>query len=206
MGYNTDYLGHIDIEPPLNEAEIEYLTAFCASRRFDRPGGAYEVPGNPAAETSDGIDVDRYNACAPGQPDLWCNWSVCWDGCCLTWSGTEKSYSMIEWLRYLIAHFLRPGAHTADDPRFTDFTFDHRLAGMVVGCRRGTKELFAVAVSDNRVRTRTLRPPDPRYVDLPPLPYEEQIDRENESVRRRRRRPRDGDAQVLEIDPARARR
>lgn len=40
MGYTTDFLGHIDVHPPLNEAEQTYLTAFSRSRRFDREGGA----------------------------------------------------------------------------------------------------------------------------------------------------------------------
>ena len=30
MGYSTDYLGHIDVDPPLNEVEIEYLSALDA--------------------------------------------------------------------------------------------------------------------------------------------------------------------------------
>jgi hypothetical protein len=188
MGHSTDFIGHIDIEPPLNDAEIDYLGAICTSRRFDRADGPYDVPGNPRAETSDGIDPDRYNRCAPGQPNLWCDWQVCWEGCCLAWNGTEKSYSMIQWLRYLIAHFLEPGAAAAGNPRFAHFAFDHRLNGMVVGCRRDTKELFAVRVRDNRVTEQVLRPADPRYLDYPPLPYEEQIDREAADRPRYRRR------------------
>lgn len=117
----------------------------------------------------------------------------------MAWNGTEKSDSMIEWLRYLIAHFLRPGAIAEGQDGFEVFTFDHTLSGMVVGCRRDTKELFAVTVSDNRVRTRVLRAPDPRYADLPPLPYEQQIDRRNDRIRRRRGRAREGDAQVLPL-------
>jgi hypothetical protein len=50
MEYTTDFVGHIDIDPALNQDEIEYLTAFAASRRFDRPEGPYAVPGNPYAD------------------------------------------------------------------------------------------------------------------------------------------------------------
>jgi hypothetical protein len=39
MGYTTDFIGHIGIDPPLNEAEQSYLRAFAESRRWDRPGG-----------------------------------------------------------------------------------------------------------------------------------------------------------------------
>src|SRR5262245_28779808 len=31
VGYTTDFIGHVDIEPPLNEAEQAYLTAFASS-------------------------------------------------------------------------------------------------------------------------------------------------------------------------------
>lgn len=203
MGYSTDYLGHIDVDPPLNEVEIEYLSAFGRSRRCVRPDGPYGVPGNPAAESSDDFEGDRYNICAPGQPNLWCDWTPCWDGCCIAWNGTEKSYSMIEWLKYLIKHFLKPNAAGAGHPQLAGFTFDHTLSGIVVGCRRDNKELLAVKVTNNRVTTRVLRPAEPRYLDLPPLPYESQIDRENEYIRRRRRRPLRTEAEVVSIESAR---
>ncbi len=58
------------------------------------------------------------------------------------------------------------------------FGFDHRCDGMIVGCRRDNKELFAIQVEDNVVTRQVLRPRDERYVDWPPLPYEERVDRE----------------------------
>jgi hypothetical protein len=194
MGYTTDFIGHIDITPRLNNEEIAYLTAFSQSRRCRRPGGPYVVPGNPMAETSKELDGDSYNSPAEGQPGLWCDWVPCWDGCCLAHNGNEKFYDPVPWMRYLISHFLKPGARASRSPdrRFRGFTFDHRLDGLVVGCRRDNKELFAVVVSDNRVRERILRPADPRYVDLPPLPYEVAIDRDN-AARPRKRRRRDAD-------------
>lgn len=188
MGSTTDFVGRIEIDPPLNDSEVEYLTAFADSRRCIREGGPYDVPGNPRAESSAEFADDRYNRCAEGQPSLWCSWSVCWDGCCLAWSGAEKSYAMVEWLRYLIAHFLRPGARAMDDPRFDGFTFDHSLDGMVVGCRRDNKELFSVVVHRNRVTERILVPADPRFVEYPPLPYE--LANDSRQPRRLRRRDR----------------
>ncbi len=72
MGYTTDFVGHIECDPPLNAAEQMYLLAFASSRRFDRPGGPYEVPGNPAAERDEeSADPTLVNAIAPGQPSLW---------------------------------------------------------------------------------------------------------------------------------------
>jgi hypothetical protein len=194
VGSTTDFIGHIDIDPPLNDAEIEYLSAFSASRRCERPGGPYAVPGNPMAESPSDFEGDTYNQEPVGQPGLWCQWVPCWDGCCLTFDGHEKFYSPVRWMRYLIAHFLKPGAHASrsGDERFRGFTFDHRLDGMIVGCRRDDKELYAIVVSNNRVSERILRPADPRYVDRPPFPYEQEIDR-FKAERTRRRRPRNAD-------------
>jgi hypothetical protein len=194
MGHTTDFIGHIDIEPALNDDEIAYLTAFARSRRCDRPGGPYAVPGNPYAN-DEGLTTEQANHVPGGQPGYWCRWEPCWDGCCLAFNGNEKFYQPVEWLRYLIQHFLKPAAHAAEagEQWFSGFSFDHVLGGMVVGCRRDNKELFAINVSRNRVTEKILRPADLRYVDFPPLPYEASNDRWAESSRRQRRRqPRDG--------------
>jgi hypothetical protein len=200
MGVTTDFVGHLDICPSLNDAEVEYLTAFGHSRRCVRPGGPYEVPGNPLAESSEGFVGDSYNTPATGQPQLWCDWEVCWDGCCVTWSGNEKSYQMTAWLKYLIEHFIKPGAKARGEPGFEEFTFDHVVNGQVVGCRRDNKELFSIVVSNNRVRHRILKPGDPRLSAYPPLPYEQEIDYWAKQTRRRRRRPATGN--IIELPGA----
>ena len=202
MGYTTDFVGHIDIEPALNQDEIEYLTAFSMSRRFDRPDGPYAVPGNPMAERDRGeADVDTYNRVAPGQPQLWCQWVPCLDGCCLAFNGHEKFYEPIAWMRYLVQHFLKPGAAASRSglPAFEHFTFDHRLDGMVVGCRRDTKELFAIEVKANRVTERVLRPGLSEFAGHEPLAYEEEIDRWEASRRRRRVPPAEEIAEVVDL-------
>lgn len=188
MGFTTDFVGHIDITPPLNAQEAAYLSAFGASRRFERGGGPYAVPGNPRAEEPGEVEVDRYNTPPAGQPGLWCRWVPCWDGCCLALDGGEKIYDPVRWLRYLIDHFLKPGAlaATSGHQQLAGFTFDHRADGMVVGCRRDNKELYAIEAVDNVVTERVLRPADARYLDWPPLPYEDQIDRDREFTKRRR--------------------
>ncbi len=188
MGFTTDFVGHIDITPPLNAQEAAYLSAFSGSRRFERAGGPYAVPGNPRAEEASEDDIDRYNTPPSGQPGLWCRWVPCWEGCCLALDGGEKIYDPARWLRYLIDHFLKPGAlaATSGHQQLAGLTFDHTLDGMVVGCRRDNKELYAIEVVDNAVTERILRRADPRYRDWPPLPYEDQIDRDRELTRRRR--------------------
>ncbi|HCB03052.1 MAG TPA: hypothetical protein DEQ43_02145, partial [Nocardioides bacterium] len=209
MGYTTDFIGHFDIDPLLNQDEIEYLTAFSMSRRFARSDGPYAVPGNPMAvrdkERAE-VDYDTYNTVASGQPQLYCQWVPCLDGCCLTFDGNEKFYQPVAWLRYLILHLLKPGAVAARTglEAFEHFTFDHHLNGMVVGCRRDTKELFAITVKANRVTERVLRPGEPEHYGQPPLAYEQAIDWWANSTRRRRRVPPD-EPQPGGVDPARAR-
>lgn len=189
MGYTTDFIGHIEIHPPLNTAEQHYLLAFSASRRYDRVGGPYEVPGNPSAEHDERpADIDTYNTLAPGQPSLWCDWQPGWDGCSLSFDGVEKFYGATQWLIYLIDHFLAPQARAATSGLacFDDFTFDHVLGGIIAACRRDTRELYLIQVEHNLVREKTLHDPEAGFIDAGPLPYEIAID----DSRARRRRPR----------------
>jgi len=191
MGYNTDYIGRIDVDPPLNGAERAYLTAFSQSRRFDRPGGPYAIPGNPAAERTEGegFDVDTSNRIAPGQPSLWCDWAPSWDGCCLAYNGLEKFYNGTRWMAYLIDHFLAPGAYAKDagGSWFTGFTFDHHANGIIAGCRQDTRELFLLRVVDNRVVHETLVPGRSPWEELALLGYEESNNRDRRARSRRLR-------------------
>lgn len=208
MGYSTDFLGHIEISPPLNPAEVEYLTAFGESRHWDRPGGPYAVPdnlrldaivvGEPDPETgvpttrgpvSPGSDdVERFNSVAPGQPQLYCQWVPCPSGCCLSYGGHEKFYAPTDWMRYLIAHFLNPGAGASRSGLdcFADFTFDHQLDGAIVACRRDTRRLWEIRVRRNRVTERDIVPGVPEREVWGPFPYEQEMDELDERRRRRR--------------------
>lgn len=162
MGYTTDFIGHIEINPPLNTAEQHYLLAFSESRRCERLGGCYDVPGNPAAENSEApIDIDTYNAVAPGQPSLWCGWQPSWGGAYLMFNGHEKFYGATQWMTYLISHFLAPRAHAADSGLacFDGFTFNHVLDGIVAACRQDTRELYLILVEQNVVHEQTLHRP-----------------------------------------------
>jgi hypothetical protein len=72
VGVNTDYLGHVEIVPSLNQAEYDYLVAFARSRRSYRPGGPYAViPEDPHTGSSE-REVERYNQIADGQPGFYC--------------------------------------------------------------------------------------------------------------------------------------
>lgn len=43
-----------------------------------------------------------------GQPGLWCKWEPNSDGTAIVWSGAEKFYDYVEWIQYLLDHFLTP--------------------------------------------------------------------------------------------------
>jgi hypothetical protein len=190
MGYTTDFIGHVQSDPPLNAAEQTYLLAFASSRRYHRPGGPYEVPGNPAAELNERpADLAAYNAVAPGQPSLWCGWQPSWDGRCLAHDGLEEFYAAAEWMAYVIDHFLKPDALAKKSaaPWFVGFTFDHQLNGIVAACRRDTHGLFLIEVADNVVSERPLLASRSRPEGAGLLPYEASIDR---LVARRTRRQR----------------
>jgi hypothetical protein len=159
MGVSTNYLGHVEIVPSLNQAEYDYLDAFARSRRSDRPGGPYAVtPEDPHTGSSE-REIERYNRIADGQPGYWCQWVPCPRGCCLVWNGHEKFCAGPAWLQYLIDHFLRRDARakTSGGSQFAGFTFNHEMRGMIVGEQADNRELFLLSVEANEVNSEILR-------------------------------------------------
>jgi len=159
MGFNTAYLGRLDIEPKLNDEEVAWLRSF--ARTFDRdPADPYAVPMNPGARPL--VEHPESQARSTWTSDgLWrCDWEPCPDGCCLRWREVEKSNDAASELTYLIDHFLRPGAHARSDkrPDFAGFTFDHMVTGTIAAERADTRELFLIEVCDNDLVERTLVP------------------------------------------------
>jgi hypothetical protein len=185
MGFSTKYLGRLDIEPHLNESEVEWLRAYAAIDRRHYTE-RYEVAMNPRAvalqrwrreeageEAGEAVapDPDPFTSLTPldGSPYPHLDWEPCVQGCCLVWEGTEKSRMAEDWLQYLIDHFLRPGAHARTDhrPDFKDFTFDHVVSGIIAAERDDTRELFLIVCEDNTIRRETLVAPDVMPWDLP---------------------------------------
>jgi hypothetical protein len=130
------HVGHLDVTPALTRAEIAYL--------------------------QDGAFKDESGRLA-------CGWSCPWmptpDGRRLIHSAQNTDPEPSAWLRYLIAELLRPGASRSFRKELMGFSFDHHLDGMVVGCRSGNGELFAITAKNNRVRERVLRPAAAPYVE-----------------------------------------
>ncbi|WP_109505840.1 hypothetical protein [Nocardioides speluncae] len=140
MDNATEAIGHICVDPPLNETEIEYVAAVAAGLRS-----------------------------TPGQPSPLGCWVPCVDGCCLIADDTDGLDEITDWLRHLIGYFLKPGARASAGSPLLGFTFDHRLDGTVAYYDAEAKDLFAIKVTNNRVTRRTLQADPAAYpVDLPP--------------------------------------
>lgn len=188
MGYTTDFVGWVQIDPPCNEHETEYLRAFNKTRRWDRPEGPYVVLDHPLDDDDCSTDPEAYNRPAPGQPSLWCPWTADSDGRYLCFDGVEKANAPSAWMTYLIETFLTPTATAAltDDPLFAGFTFDHTCDGAVAACRRDTGELSVMFVTDNVVDRAVIMPGVANDVVWGGLPYEQEDDRARQRAAVRR--------------------
>ena len=67
MGYTTDFSGRVEITPPLNQAEIDFLKKFNNTRRMDRHNGPYFVDATGVAGQDDMPDVIDHNRPPQGQ-------------------------------------------------------------------------------------------------------------------------------------------
>lgn len=147
MGYTTTFNGQVAVEPPLNPAEIAYLAHFADSRRHQRPDGPYNTRNYGWGELAE----DAYNRPHDGQPGLWCQWIPTADGTGIEWDGNEKFYQATAWMRYVIDHFLKPGAHAQGQPGFEAFTFDHTVTGLIKAQGDEPGDTWELIVVDNEV-------------------------------------------------------
>jgi hypothetical protein len=147
MGYTTDFSGAVSIEPPLNAAEIEFLTKFAETRRMARTKGPYFVDGGGDYGQAREDDVTDYNRPPAGQPGLWCQWVPSEDGTTIAHDGGEKFYDSPEWMTYLIDHFLKPGA-IADLPFLQK---NHIVNGVIKAQGEDMDDRWKLVVTDNKV-------------------------------------------------------
>jgi hypothetical protein len=61
MGYTTYFDGAVEIDPPLNDEEIEFLTKFAETRRMDRTKGPYYVDGGGFMGQKNEPDIINFN-------------------------------------------------------------------------------------------------------------------------------------------------
>lgn len=167
MGYNTDFSGAFKVEPPLSNEMFEFLTGFAETRRMARDvdtikkidpewekhcffgelgdqGAYYLVPNykQNMGQVHDESIID-FNCPPKGQPGLWCQW-IPSDAEHIEWDQTEKFYHYVEWLEYIIDHFLAPKGYT--------------LSGTVYWRGDDFEDAGAIEVSDNHVSATGIWP------------------------------------------------
>lgn len=87
----------------------------------NEPPGSPKIPAadptNPMADWNQRYAKEQEltaHALALGlaQPGLWCQWEPSEDGTAIRWDEGEKFYHYIEWIKYLIAHFIEPWGYS----------------------------------------------------------------------------------------------
>jgi hypothetical protein len=155
MGYTTEFEGRITVSPPLNAEERRYLKKFAKTRRVHRRNGPYYVGATGfMGQDHMGDEID-YNAPPPGQPSLWCQWVPSEDGTAIVWDGGEKFYSAVDWMRYIIDHFLKPGAEAqaAFGRLGMDAQFGgHQCNGVIHATGEDQGDVWSLVVENNVVR------------------------------------------------------
>lgn len=179
MGYQTDFIGYLHMTPALNDAEITWINRLSGSMFLTRDMSGLRIADEDEAAFL-GLDAPT--------PRGWSNWTVCPQGCCLSYDGGDKANHMAPWLKYLMATFLVPGAVAHGKPGFEAFTCDHVLNGMVVGSRRDNRELYSITSRDNEVEVELLWPGVREWSTYPPLAYQTEIDRFRDWVKDYRKR------------------
>lgn len=129
MGYTTDFYGEFNLDKPLTEAHKNYLEKFAEMRRMKRDAdvaskmddpiriaaglpigveGGYFVNGAGDFGQDNDASVTNSNYPPAGQPGLWCHWVPNNEGTAIIWDGGEKFYDYVEWIEYLVEHFIKP--------------------------------------------------------------------------------------------------
>jgi len=172
MGYTTEFQGAFDLDKPLTKARREYLFKFSDTRRMNRDAkktkkrpdsvrkaaklpvgdeGAYFVGETGFAGQDYGPDVIDGNEPPTGQPGLWCKWEPNKEGTKIRWNGMEKFYDYIDWLEYLINHFLEP--------------WGYKLNGTVTWTGENPTDIGKIYVRDNVIEAKpgTINFPSPSW-------------------------------------------
>ena len=68
----------------------------------------YFVGGKGYAGQDKDESIINYNRPPVGQPGLWCKWQPSEDNRSIEWDQSEKFYDYIDWIKYIIHHFLKP--------------------------------------------------------------------------------------------------
>lgn len=119
MGYTTDFYGEFKLDKALTVAQKKELEDFAEERH----GGNMDVH--------------------VGFPGFYCQWVPTVDGDGIEWDGNEKFYEYVEWLEYIIKHFIEP--------------WGLKLNGEVEWQGESNDDRGLIVVVDNEVSTKTGR-------------------------------------------------
>lgn len=131
MCYTLFFDGKFQLNQPLTPAQRAYLTQFSKTRRMSRnsalvanlPDPLRQAVDLPVGEEGEyyvsGEDVHQYDKSTDEtvvdcdrppktQPGLHCYWIPNEDGTAIVWNLIDGFKNYIEWIRYLIQHFLAP--------------------------------------------------------------------------------------------------
>ncbi len=152
MGYTTEFSGSITVEPPLNAEEIAYLNNFAGTRRMHRRSGPYYCGTGMCGQDLED-DIINYNN-SGDQPGLWCQWVPTEDGTAIQWDQNEKFYNSVEWMQYIIDHFLAPGAKAQEALPFLQA--NHVCSGVIKAQGEDMDDRWKLVVENNAVQVLDL--------------------------------------------------
>jgi len=162
MGYSTELFGFFEVKPHLSQEHRVYLQKFADVRHMQRDvskisnssdhertdaglplghEGEYYVGEVTSIDWTyrDDESVVNVNQPPATQPGLWCQWVPSEDGTIIEWDGVEKFYNYVEWLEYIIEHFLKP--------------WGYKLNGSVEWQGEDRDDIGQINVVDNVVET-----------------------------------------------------
>lgn len=162
MGYSTDFYGSFKLDKPLTDEHRTYLELFNSTRRMARDAadasllpdqvrfaaglpigeqGGYYVGALGHAGQDEDASIIEYNDPPKGQPGLWCQWMPDDGGDdAIVWDQGAKFYYYVEWLEYIIEHFLQPWGYV--------------LNGEVEWNGEDRDDIGQICVKDNVVETK----------------------------------------------------
>lgn len=164
MGYDTNFNGEFKLNKPLSKEHKTYIENFSYTRRVQRKQtvaskmedpvriaaglpvgkeGAYFVGAKGMCGQDIDDSVKNYNTPPSGQPSLWCQWVPSEDGTAIVWDEGEKFYEYIDWIKYLIEHFLSPWGYV--------------LNGEVYWIGEDADDRGIIVIKDNVVKTKVAR-------------------------------------------------
>ena len=168
MGYTTKFDGRFDLNKKLSPEMREFLVRWNHTRHIQYdvdklkaadkywktrtwkngelgPEGLYYAPGS-ILDMMDGVrDCAKNDNLPPvDAPSLWCQWMPCDDGWGIEWDRDKDFHDYLEWLEFLIKHFLAPDGYV--------------LNGSVQYQGEDSSDQGWLIVSDNKIIVREVSP------------------------------------------------